>query len=127
MLQRIKEYIDYKGLTIASFERSIGMSNASFGKSLKSNGSIGSDKIEKILSIYTDINTEWLITGRGSMIKNNYSLAVNDEQGEYKIKNKKEGPSDLIQEKEKRIQDLLHQINEKDIQIKDLLSILKQK
>lgn len=39
ILERIKEYIDCKGITIAAFERSIGMSNASFGKSLKKQGS----------------------------------------------------------------------------------------
>ena len=47
VLERIKEYIDYKGITIAAFEKSIGMSNASFGKSLKSGKGIGSDKLEK--------------------------------------------------------------------------------
>lgn len=47
VLERIKEYIDYKGITISAFEKSIGMSNASFGKSLKSGKGIGSDKLEK--------------------------------------------------------------------------------
>ena len=69
ILVRIKEYIDSKGVTIAAFERSIGMSNASFGKSLKKGGSIGSDKIEKILKVYPEISSEWLLTGTGSMRK----------------------------------------------------------
>lgn len=69
ILQRLKQYIDAKGLTIASFEKSIGMSNASFGKSLKKNGGIGTDKLENILSVYSDINPAWLLTGEGEMIK----------------------------------------------------------
>ena len=69
VLKRLKEYIDIKGLSIAAFERSIGMSNASFGKSLKNNGAIGSDKLENILSVYPDINPDWLLTGRGSMLR----------------------------------------------------------
>lgn len=68
MLARIKQYIDFKGISIAAFERSIGMSNASFGKSLKNGGSIGCDKIEKILNVYPDLNLEWLITGKGEML-----------------------------------------------------------
>ena len=68
VVKRIKEYIDSKGITVAAFERSIGVSNATFGKSLKSGGNLGSDKIEKMLSIYPDLNSEWLMTGRGSMI-----------------------------------------------------------
>lgn len=70
MLTRIKQYIDFKGISVSAFEKSIGMSNASFGKSLKNGGSIGGDKLEKILTIYKDINAEWLLTGHGEMIKN---------------------------------------------------------
>ena len=69
IVRRIKQFIDAKGISIASFERSIGMSNASFGKSYKNGGAIGSDKIENILSVYPDINPSWLLTGRGNMLK----------------------------------------------------------
>lgn len=68
ILDRIKEYIDKKGITIAAFERSIGMSNASFGKSLKGGKAIGTDKLENILRIYPDINPSWLLTGEGNML-----------------------------------------------------------
>jgi hypothetical protein len=69
MLTRIKEYIDYKGISVSAFEKSIGMSNASFGKSLKNGGTIGADKIEIILNRYPDLNVCWLITGSGPMLK----------------------------------------------------------
>lgn len=46
ILDRIKLYIDTKGISIAAFEKSVGMSNASFSKSLKNNGAIGTDKLE---------------------------------------------------------------------------------
>lgn len=76
ILERIKEYIDCKGITIAAFERSIGMSNASFGKSLKNRGAIGSDKIENILSMYTDLSSEWLLTGTGNMLKSDLDKPI---------------------------------------------------
>lgn len=79
ILDRIKEYIDYKNMTIAAFERSIGMSNASFGKSLKNGKAIGTDKLENILSIYTDINPTWLLTGEGSMLRNEQSKVKTSE------------------------------------------------
>lgn len=69
ILDRIKQFIDYKGMTIASFERSIGMANASFGKSLKNKGAIGTDKLEKILSIYSELSPAWLLSGEGDMLK----------------------------------------------------------
>lgn len=76
ILDRIKLYIDTKGISIAAFEKSVGMSNASFSKSLKNNGAIGTDKLENILSIYSDISPEWLLTGQGNMLKDDTSLSV---------------------------------------------------
>ncbi len=68
ILERLKQYIDYKGLSVAAFERSIGMANASFGKSLKKGGAIGTDKLENILITYPDISPLWLLRGVGEML-----------------------------------------------------------
>ena len=70
ILERIKEYIDYKNISISAFEKSLGMSNASFSKSLKSGKGIGTDKLENILTIYFDISPDWLLTGEGPMLRN---------------------------------------------------------
>ena len=56
IIDRLKQYIDSKGITISAFERSIGMSNASLNKSFKQGKSIRSDNLEQILLIYPDIN-----------------------------------------------------------------------
>lgn len=69
ILERLKEYIDLKSITVAAFERSVGMSNGSFGKALKNCGAIGTDKLENILSVYSDLSIEWLLTGNGLMLK----------------------------------------------------------
>ena len=74
ILERIKQYIDYKSISVAAFEKSIGMSNASFGKCLKKGGAIGTDKLENILSVYPDISPNWLLTGNGDMIRNTTEL-----------------------------------------------------
>lgn len=68
IVTRIKDYIDYKGIRVFAFEKSVGMSNASFGKSLKNGGAVGSDKLENILSVYSDISPHWLLTGEGEML-----------------------------------------------------------
>lgn len=72
ILERLKQYIDRKSITIAAFERSVGMSNSSFGKSLKNNGAIGTDKLENILIVYPDISPIWLLTGVGDMLIGEY-------------------------------------------------------
>lgn len=83
ILSRIKEFIDIKGISIAAFEKSIGAANASFAKPLKSGGNIGSDKLENILSVYSDLNPVWLMTGKGEMLidsnDNNKNREVNRE------------------------------------------------
>lgn len=84
-LERIKEFIDSKGLSISAFERSIGMSNASFSKSLKNKGAIGTDKLENILRIYPELNPEWLLTGVGSMLKADADGGYKDSPRSYSV------------------------------------------
>lgn len=68
ILDRIKQFIDHKGIAVSAFERSIGMSNASFGKSLKNGGAIGTDKLENFLRVYPEVSPVWLLTGQGEML-----------------------------------------------------------
>lgn len=65
---RILEYIDYKNITKESFYKESGVTASNFkGKGIESE--LGGDKIAKILSLYDDLNAEWLLTGNGDMIK----------------------------------------------------------
>ena len=68
-LKRIKQYLDSKGIRVSVFEREIGFSNGSFASQLKNDKTIGVDKLEKILRIYTDVSGDWLLTGNGNMLK----------------------------------------------------------
>lgn len=97
IVERIKEYMDHKGISVAAFERSIGMSNASFGKSLKNKGAIGTDKLENILSRYSDISPLWLLTGEGNMLKT--STAGADEAP---CPEEKERKTEKSEEKQRR-------------------------
>ncbi len=66
---RIKEYADYKGISIYSIERAADMSKSSFYRS----ENISSEKISNMVRVFTDINTEWLLTGEGDMLKKDNS------------------------------------------------------
>src|SRR5690606_30210582 len=68
-LKRIKEYIDFKGIRISAFEKSVGFSNGLFGGQLKRDKTIGLDKLENILKTYPDLNADWVLTGKGNMLK----------------------------------------------------------
>lgn len=79
--ERIRQFIDYKGFSVNKFSISVGASNSYFNKILKDNNSIGSDRIEKILRTYPEINPEWLLLGSGSMLKNDVMVAKRSEKG----------------------------------------------
>lgn len=81
---RIKEYIALKRITVAEFERNTSLSNG-YIKNLKS--SIGADKLNEIISAYSDLNLEWLVTGNGDMIKSDSSGIPLSDQKETEYKN----------------------------------------
>lgn len=66
---RLQEYVDCKGITLNQIAVSTGVSNSYFSKMAKAGGSVGEDIIRKILLFYDDLNPDWLLTGRGEMIK----------------------------------------------------------
>jgi hypothetical protein len=66
--QRILDFVNYKGITKDKFYSRTGISASNF-KGIGIRSEIGGDKIVKILTIYPEINPEWLILGKGSMIK----------------------------------------------------------
>lgn len=64
--ERLKVYIDYKGLSMRKFCLSIGVS-PSYVNNI--NQSIQPQKIDSITNHYPDLNTGWLLTGEGEMLK----------------------------------------------------------
>ena len=77
---RISKFIQYKNITLAEFERNVSLAN---GYIKKFKGSIGSDKLNNITSYYPDINIDWLITGKGSMLKSEISNMLAESPMEY--------------------------------------------
>ena len=66
--ERIIQIVENKGIAKESFYSKIGMTSASFRGKAK-NMPLNSNAIENILSEIPDLNAEWLLTGKGSMLK----------------------------------------------------------
>ncbi|MBP1645992.1 MAG: peptidase [Bacteroidetes bacterium] len=64
--ERIKIFVKYKNISIIDFEKSINVANGYVNSISKS---IGIDKINIILDKYPNLNIEWLLSGRGNMLK----------------------------------------------------------
>lgn len=74
-IYRLKQFIDYKSISIREFSKRAGISHGL----LRQVKAIGSDKLENILSVYTDLNPEWLLTGRGEMLKSETLETTSDK------------------------------------------------
>lgn len=64
--ERLVAFIKEKGLSQSRFEKMTGLSNGFVNNISKG---IGADKLQKILGVYPDLNTTWLLTGEGEMLK----------------------------------------------------------
>lgn len=68
--KRIREFIEYLGINVKSFEKQIGVSNG-FVNSLGQN--IQQRNQNKISKAFPKLNMFWLLTGEGNMLKSNIS------------------------------------------------------
>lgn len=66
-IERLQYYMKSKGINDNQMTVSAGLSVGLIGKAKSSKG-MTSTNIEKILLAYPDINPDWLLTGRGSML-----------------------------------------------------------
>lgn len=68
-IERLYQYIEYKGLKPTNLEKEIGLSSGYLSIQRKRNADIGETVLNKIDDYCHDINIEWLLTGNGEMIK----------------------------------------------------------
>ncbi|MDY3522013.1 hypothetical protein PG614_10265 [Riemerella anatipestifer] len=66
--ERILYYTDIKGFTKEKFFEELGVTYGNFKGKAKEKA-LSSDILAKIVSKYPEINPEWLLTGRGEMLK----------------------------------------------------------
>ena len=70
--ERILQFLDYKGISKNKFYQETGISNGTLDKS----SGLSLETVEKFYTIYPEINPDWLITGKGDMIKSDKNLNV---------------------------------------------------
>lgn len=69
IISRLFTYLKYKSIPHTRFEKEIGLSNGYLNTQLKRNSDLGESVIKKIIDNCLDVDTIWLLTGRGSMLK----------------------------------------------------------
>ncbi len=130
-IQRVKQYIDKQGYNNSSFEKKNNLSNGYIGTQIKRNADLGEGILNKILDNCLDLNPEWLLTGNGTMLKQEIPqqniVNVDYKEKFYKALEEKE---ELFKEKDKlykqviELKDknthLLQEITQLEQQLKDV-------
>lgn len=73
---RILKYLNSKGVAITKAEVLLGWSK---GALLKAN-SVSSDRLSEFILQYPEINSDWLLTGNGPMLKTDYPTTVQQSE-----------------------------------------------
>ena len=68
MKSRLTEIADYVAGSTRSFEVACGLQRGNIGN-MSDDGAIGSDKLAKIIDAFPFLDVEWILTGKGEMIK----------------------------------------------------------
>lgn len=70
IIDRLQEIITYEGMNVSSFAKRIGVVDQTIrGIVVQRKNKPGFDVLEKILQTFTWVSAEWLMTGKGEMIK----------------------------------------------------------
>lgn len=72
ILSRIQQIADHENLKITALERKIGASKGVLSRAINNGTDIQSKWIQIIAENYPHYNIEWLITGKGEMIKSTF-------------------------------------------------------
>ena len=84
--ERIKQFIDYKGLSVRSFEIQSNLKNGAIYRVVKNNTSLNGDSIASLGKKWTDLNLNWLMNGVGEML---LEPSIVSEPGKEYIKESK--------------------------------------
>ena len=68
MIERLEEFIKNQCISVRSFEQTISASDGMIRRAINNKTDIQSKWLSKIADNYPQLNLNWLITGKGSMI-----------------------------------------------------------
>lgn len=119
--QRIKDILKFKNISMTSFSRGDSALQLRLSRQLNRNSSISLDTISIILDRFPDVSAEWLLRGKGEMLKAS-AVADTNQISEVEAKRIKEGEGYL-----KLIKTQNEQIRLQQEQINTLIGLLDNK
>lgn len=122
-IERLQYYMKQKGINDNQMTIAAGLSVGLLGKAKNGGKGLNSSSIEKILLAYDDIDPNWLLTGRGQMIKTKSTSAPLPSCKEpiplSKDTNNITNKQDIIEKSNALVEPFLMLIRERDATIKE--------
>lgn len=69
VLQRIKELLKHKGISMLQVSNACGIKQNTFSRQMSGENSFSLSTLLSIIGYFPDVSAEWLLRGDGSMIK----------------------------------------------------------
>ena len=69
MIDRIKQIISHYNMSVNSFDQKIGANQVTINQQMNGDRKISLDTILKIINSFDLISTDWLLTGKGDMLR----------------------------------------------------------
>ena len=145
---RFVQVANYKRISIRELERFFSLNRGNISNISDKNGTIGSDKLSKICENMPELSLEWLLTGKGEMLKDTGNFITQNVKGNgnistagnnninIPIQTTSQEKSDdnrllkelrnIIKDKDKTIADQREELKEKTSQINRLLAIIEK-
>ena len=120
--ERTEQFIQYKGLSVSRFEKSVGLSNG-FVRNMDKG--MSTDKVMRISEIYPDLNILWLISGKGTMLTTDSLPSSSDEDREL-LRQLAQSLQTQLDAQQRTIQDLTEQNKSLMQIISGQLELMKQ-
>ena len=83
--QRLKSIMKLKDLNSLSLSKVVGIANTTIGNMFLRNANPSFELITGIINAYNDINSEWLLTGKGEILKTSVQTTCKNEDNPYKL------------------------------------------
>lgn len=118
-IERVYKYIDFIGIKAIPFEKKIGLSNGYLGKQLVRKADLGEGVLMKIIENCPEISPEWLLTGKGEMLKESVKSRLNQNiTGNSNIQSGND--TSITGDSSQQVKELQKQLKEKDKEIERL-------
>lgn len=101
MDEKIRQIIEFYGLNVRQFEQKISASEGQIYKYLSRGGGLNSDTVAKILDNFPDISPDWLLLGKGEMLRSEAPKAAPSSAESDRIW------KEILADKDRRIEELI--------------------